>query len=63
MGRTRARRPHRLALVVAAIAVLVGVGLLISPWDGLVVVVAWVLIGGGVVAGVLTLFFVRTPSS
>ena len=47
----------------AGLAVLVGIGLLISPWDGLVVVLGWTLIIGAVIAAALTLYLVRTPSS
>lgn len=63
MERSRARRPHRWAIVAASVVVLVGIGLLITPWDGPLIVLAWVLIGIGVVVGALTLFLVRTPRS
>lgn len=59
----RTRRPHRLVLATAGLAVLVGIGLLISPWDRLVVVLGWTLIIGAVIAAALTLYLVRTPSS
>ncbi|OIH92976.1 MULTISPECIES: hypothetical protein [unclassified Curtobacterium] len=63
MARTDPARPHRLALVGAVVALLVGVGLLVSPWDGLVAVVAWVLIVGAVALAAVTLLFARAPRS
>lgn len=57
------RSPHRLALLGAAIALVAGVGLLFTPWDGPVIVVAWVLIVGAAVLGAITLFLVRAPRS
>jgi Na+/citrate or Na+/malate symporter len=56
-------RPHRVALSAAALALLLGVGLLFTPWDGAVAALAWVLIVVALVSGALTLFFVRAPSS
>ncbi|MCU0153182.1 hypothetical protein [Curtobacterium poinsettiae] len=63
MTRTAPVRPHRLALIGAAVALVIGVGLLVSPWDGPVIVLAWALIIAAVVLGALTLFFVRAPRS
>lgn len=63
MRRNWVGRPHRLALLAAAATALIGIALLMSPWDGAIVVLAWVLIVAAVVVAVLTLFFVRTPSS
>jgi uncharacterized membrane protein len=63
MARNWTGTPHRIALVVAGVAVLVGIGLLISPWDGPVVPIAWVLIVAAVVTTAVTLFLVRTPRS
>ncbi|WNY35017.1 hypothetical protein Q9Q99_08370 [Curtobacterium flaccumfaciens] len=63
MTRTAPARPHRLALIGAAVALVIGVGLLVSPWDGPVVLLAWALIVAAVVLGALTLFFVRAPRS
>jgi hypothetical protein len=57
------RRPHVLTLVTALVLLLVGIGLLIAPWDGVVGAVAWVLITGAGVLGALALFFARTPRS
>jgi hypothetical protein len=57
------RRPHVLSLVAALVLLLVGIGLLIAPWDGVVGVIAWVLIIGAGVLGALALFFARTPRS
>jgi len=61
--RTAPVRPHRLALIGAAVALVIGVGLLVSPWDGPVVLLAWALIVAAVIFGALTLFFVRAPRS
>jgi Na+/citrate or Na+/malate symporter len=63
MARTWACRPHVIALVGALVLLLVGIGLLISPWDGLVGALAWVLIVIAIALAALTLFFARTPSS
>jgi hypothetical protein len=57
------RRPHVLTLVAALVLLLVGVGLLIAPWDGAVGAVAWVVIIGAGMLGALALFFARTPRS
>lgn len=61
--RTAPVRPHRLALICAAVALVVGVGLLFTPWDGPVIVLAWALIIAAVVLGAVTLFLVRAPRS
>lgn len=61
--RTAPVRPHRLALVGAAVALVIGVGLLFTPWDGPVIVLAWALIVAAVVLGAVTLFLVRAPRS
>jgi len=63
MARLWTARPHRIALVVAALALLGGIVLLISPLDGVFVWIAWVLIVAALVGGGITLFFVRGPSS
>lgn len=63
MARTWTGRPHVLALVGALVLLLVGIGLLISPWDGAVGAVAWVLIVAAIALGALALFFARTPRS
>lgn len=57
------RRPHVLTLVAALVLLLVGIGLLIAPWDGVKGAIAWVLIIGAGVLGALALFFARTPRS
>ncbi|WP_434769555.1 hypothetical protein [Curtobacterium flaccumfaciens] len=44
-------------------ALVIGVGLLFTPWDGPVIVLAWALIVAAVVLGAITLFFVRAPRS
>jgi hypothetical protein len=41
MTRMWTRRPHRLTLPAAAVGLLLGIGLLLSPWDGLVTVAAY----------------------
>lgn len=61
--RTAPVRPHRLALIGAAVALVIGVGLLFTPWDGPVIVLAWALIVAAAVVGAITLFFVRAPRS
>ncbi|QZQ53625.1 MULTISPECIES: hypothetical protein [unclassified Curtobacterium] len=63
MGRMWTRRPHRLVLPAAAACLLLGIGLLLSPWDGLVTIAAWILILVACIGGTLTLFLMRTPSS
>jgi Na+/melibiose symporter-like transporter len=61
--RTAPVRPHRLALIGAAVALVIGVGLLLTPWDGPVIVLAWAVIIASVVVGAVTLFLVRAPRS
>ncbi|PYY46231.1 hypothetical protein [Curtobacterium sp. MCBD17_023] len=62
MAQIFTRKPHRVALVGAAAVILLGIALLISPWDGLIVVLAWALIIAGGIASAMTLYFVRVPS-
>lgn len=61
--RTHPARPHRLVLIAAAVVLVIGVVLLFTPWDGLVPVLAWVLIVASVVLGAITLFFASAPRS
>ncbi|MBF4613298.1 hypothetical protein [Curtobacterium sp. VKM Ac-1376] len=63
MTRTAPVRPHRLALIAAAVALVAGVGLLFTPWDGPVIVLAWALIIASIVVGAVTLYLVRAPRS
>ncbi|WIB34349.1 hypothetical protein [Curtobacterium sp. MCSS17_005] len=63
MGRRWTARPHRLALAAAAFVAVGGGALLISPWDGLIIVLGWALIVAALITGALTLFLIRTPSS
>ncbi|KQS09282.1 hypothetical protein ASG04_10520 [Curtobacterium sp. Leaf183] len=63
MARTWIRRPHVPVLIGAAVLLVAGVVLLISPLDGLFGALAWVLIVAAIALGVLTLFFSRAPKS
>ncbi|WP_144761762.1 hypothetical protein [Curtobacterium sp. 9128] len=63
MGRASKSTPHVLALVGAGVVFLVGIGLLLSPWDGWVGAVGWVLIVVAVALAAITLFFSRAPRS
>lgn len=63
MARTWIRRPHVLALVAAAVLVIAGIVLLVSPADGAFGALAWVAIVVGVALGAFALFFARTPKS
>ncbi|MBT1623276.1 hypothetical protein KK101_11320 [Curtobacterium flaccumfaciens pv. oortii] len=62
MTRTPAR-PHRLVLAAAAVVLVIGIVLLFTPWDGLIPVLAWVLIVASIALGAITLFFARAPRS
>ncbi|WP_132099933.1 MULTISPECIES: hypothetical protein [unclassified Curtobacterium] len=62
MTRTPAR-PHRLVLIAAAVVLVIGIVLLFTPWDGLIPVLAWVLIVASIALGAITLFFARAPRS
>ncbi|PZE63615.1 hypothetical protein [Curtobacterium sp. MCBD17_021] len=62
MAQILTRKPHRVAFVGAAAVILLGIALLISPWDGLIVALAWALIIAGSIASAMTLYFVRVPS-
>ncbi|WP_396289121.1 hypothetical protein [Curtobacterium sp. KT1] len=62
MTRTPAR-PHRLVLIAAAVVLVIGIVLLFTPWDGLIPVLAWVLIVASIALGTITLFFARAPRS
>lgn len=50
-------------LIAAAVVLVIGVVLLFTPWDGLVPVLAWVLIVASVVLGAITLIFASAPRS
>ncbi|MBF4607476.1 MULTISPECIES: hypothetical protein [unclassified Curtobacterium] len=63
MTRTHPARPHRLVLIAAAVVLVIGIVLLFTPWDGLIPVLAWVLIVASIALGAITLFFSRAPRS
>ncbi|ROR28781.1 hypothetical protein EDF63_3368 [Curtobacterium sp. JUb34] len=50
-------------LIAAAVVLVIGIVLLFTPWDGLIPVLAWVLIVASITLGAITLFFSRAPRS